>query len=331
MTLFIISTLVVIVVSFICSMSEATLLSINSIKLETDKQKGMSYALILSKLKANINKPIAAILILNTIANTGGATFAGSAFAELYGTELMWLYSTSFTIVVLFGTEILPKVIGVTYADSLGKVLARPLTVILKVLSPLLLVTEFFSNLITRNQKKKSSYSLDDIQTIAQVAQLENIIDTNQQKIIVQTSFLQKRTVQEIMLPIDKLIFIPATIQYDDYFKIAERHLHTRYPVSKTASVQDLVGYLNLKEIALQKEELLKDGLERFIRPLLFVSSTTPITVLLKQFSSRHNHLAIVKSMTGENIGMITLEDVVEEVVGEIRDEFDSAEFPKTI
>jgi putative hemolysin len=327
MTLFIVSTLTVLIVSFICSMSEATLLSVNTVKLETDRQRGLHYAIILSKLRSNINKPIAAILILNTTANTGGATFAGSAFANIYGNEWMWLYSLIFTLAVLFGTEILPKVVGVTYADSLAKILAQPLTIILKILYPILVVTEFFSNMITRNKKKKTSYSIDDIQTIAQVAQLENIIDTHQEKIIVQTSNLKKRTVQEIMLPMDKLIFIPETIQYDDYFKIAEQHLHTRYPVSKSNSPQDLVGYLNLKEIALQKEDLLKEGLERFVRPLLFVDANMTLTSLLKQFSARHNHLAIVKNDKGENIGMITLEDVVEEVVGEIRDEFDSKEF----
>lgn len=324
MTLFIVSTLTVIIVSFICSMSEATLLSVNNVRLETDRQKGLTYAVILSKLKSNINRPIAGILILNTIANTGGATFAGSAFAEVYGNEWMWLYSTLFTIVVLFGTEILPKVMGVTYADNLAKFLAKPLSIVLKVLYPILLITEFFSNMITGNKKKKTSYSLDDIRTIAQVAQLENIIDTHQERIIVQTSALKKRTVDEIMLPISKLIFLPETIQYNEYFNIAEKHLHTRYPVSKTESPQDLVGYLNLKEIALQKEGLLQDGLEKFIRPLLFVQRNMTLTSLLKAFSARHNHLAIVKNEQGENIGMITLEDVVEEVVGEIRDEFDT-------
>lgn len=324
MTLFIASTVTVIIVSFICSMSEATLLSVNNVRLETDRQKGLSYAIILSKLKSNINRPIAAILILNTIANTGGATFAGSAFAEVYGTEWMWLYSLTFTIVVLLGTEIVPKVIGVTYADNLAKLLAKPLTIILKVLYPILIVTEFFSNMITGNKKKKTSYSLDDIQTIAQVAQLENIIDTHQEKIIVKTSALKKRTVEEIMLPISKLIFLAETIQYDEYFNIAGKHLHTRYPVSKSDSPQDLVGYLNLKEIALQKEELLTAGLEKFIRPLLFVPSTMTLTALLKDFSARHNHLAIVKNNKGENVGMLTLEDVVEEVVGEIKDEFDA-------
>ncbi len=180
--------------------------------------------------------------------------------------------------------------------------------------------------MITGNRKKRTSYSLDDIQTIAQVAQLENIIDTHQERIIVKTSDLKRRTVKEIMLPISRVIFLPETIQYDEYFSIAEKHLHTRYPVSKSDSPQDFVGYLNLKEIALQKEELLKAGLEKFIRPLLFVQHNMTLTTLLKDFSARHNHLAIVKDEQGENIGMITLEDVIEEVVGDIRDEFDRAE-----
>jgi CBS domain containing-hemolysin-like protein len=235
----------------------------------------------------------------------------------------MWLYSSVFTIVVLFGTEILPKVIGVTQADNLAKILARPLAVTLKILHPLLIVTEFFSNAITGKRKKKASFSLDDIQTIAQVAQLENIIDTHQQKIIVKTSSLKKRTVDEIMLPMSKVVFLPETIQSEAYFSIAAKYLHTRYPVSKTDSPQDLVGYLNLKEIAIQKDELLAAGLSKFIRPLLFVQHKTTLTSLLKDFSARHNHLSIVKNEQGQNIGMITLEDVVEEVVGEIRDEFD--------
>jgi putative hemolysin len=324
MTLFIVSTLVVIIVSFVCSMSEATLLSVNNVRLETDRAKGLSYAIILSKLKSNINRPIAGILILNTIANTGGATFAGSAFAEVYGSEWMWLYSAAFTCIVLFGTEILPKVVGVTYADHLAKLLARPLAITLRILYPILVVTEFFSKMITGKKKKGTSYTIDDIQTIAEVAQLENIIDPHQQKIIVKTSHLKNRVVEEIMLPISKMVFLPQTIQSDAYFTIAERHLHTRYPVSKTDSHQDLVGYLNLKEIALQKEELLIGGLEKFIRPLLFVPNNTPLISLLKEFSAKHNHIAIVRNDQGENIGMITLEDVVEEVVGEIKDEFDS-------
>jgi putative hemolysin len=241
----------------------------------------------------------------------------------LYGDDRMWWFSIIFTIIILFVTEIFPKVIGVAYADQLARIIARPLQIAIKVLYPLVYIAEKFSNILTGSKKKSITYSVEDIHTIARAAHYENVIDRQQEKIIIQTSALKKRTLLEIMLPIEKLIFIPENIQYDEYYAIAEKHLHTRYPVSRTSSPQDLIGYLNLKEISLQKEELLTDGLRKFIRPLLFVQSNMSVAALLRQFILRKNHLAIVQDPQGKNIGMLTLEDVVEEVVGDIKDEFD--------
>lgn len=323
MTTFIVSSLLAVVVSLLCSLSEAVLLTVNSIKLETDRNKGITYAKVLSKLTLNINQPISAILILNTIAHTGGATVAGNAFGDLYGGDNLWIFSIVFTIVILFFTEILPKVLGVAHADRLAPIIAKPLFISVKLLYPIVWISEKFSNLLTGGSKKKTTYSVDDIHTIARAAQVENVIDRQQEKIIIQTSALRRRTLEEIMLPIDRLIFIPENISYDEYYAIAEKYLHTRYPVSKTQSPQDLIGYLNLKEISLQKEDLLKDGLTRFIRPLLFVRKDMTVAALLRQFILRKNHLAIVRDDQGKNIGMLTLEDLVEEVVGDIRDEFD--------
>ncbi len=323
MTTFLVSSLLAVVVSLLCSLSEAVILSMNSVKLETDKNKGIGYAQVMSKLNLNINRPISAILILNTIAHTGGSTIAGNAFGDLYGDDQLWVFSVIFTIVILFVTEIFPKVMGVAHADRLAPLIAKPLYFSIKMLYPIVWITEKFSNILTGGSKKTTSYSVDDIHTIARAAQLENVIDRQQEKIIIQTSALRRRTLEEIMLPIDRLIFIPENISYDEYYAIAEKYLHTRYPVSKTQSPQDLVGYLNLKEISLQKEELLKDGLTKFIRPLLFVRKDMTVAALLRQFILRKNHLAIVRDEQGKNIGMLTLEDIVEEVVGDIRDEFD--------
>lgn len=323
MTTFILSTTVAVVVSLLCSLSEAVLLSVNSVKLETDKHKGSGYAKIFSSLKANINRPISAILILNTVAHTGGSTFAGNSFGDLYGDERMWMFSIVFTVVILFVTEILPKVVGVAYADRIAPFIASPLHYSIKLLYPIIFITEKFSNLLTGKRKDTTSYSVEDIHTIARSAQLANVIDLHQEKIIIQTSDMKRRTLEEIMLPIDRLVFMPEKIDYDGYYAIAAQHLHTRYPVSKTDSPQHLIGYLNLKEISLQKEELLQDGLSKFIRPLLFVPKDMTVATLLRRFIVRKNHMAIVQDSNGKNIGMITLEDVVEEVVGDIRDEFD--------
>lgn len=324
MTIFLISSLVAIIVSFLCSLTEATLLSMNSVKIETDKQKGLKYAIVLDKLKGNINRPIAAILILNTIAHTGGATIAGSAFDEIYGDEWIWLFSVLFTIIILFGTEILPKVLGVSNSESLSKYIAVPLNITIKVLYPIIYLTDLFNKLILKKKDKAARYSLEDIQTITKVAQLENIINKDQEDIIIKTSNLKRRKIDEIMLPLSEVIYFPETIDMDDFFLRAEKHLHTRYPVSKTENPQGIFGYLNFKEIALQSDNIKTGSLQKFIRPILFVKDTQSIIQVLKDLNTKRYHLAIVENEKGEYRGLVTLEDIVEEIVGEITDEFDN-------
>lgn len=323
MTIFLISSLVAVVVSFLCSLTEAALLSLNSVKIETDKQKGRKYAIVLDKLKGNINRPIAAILILNTVAHTGGATIAGSAFDEIYGDEWIWVFSVVFTIVILFGTEIFPKVIGVANSGTLAKYIAVPLNITIKILYPLIYLTDLFNRLILKKKDKTAKYSLEDIQTIAKVAQVENIINTDQKDIIIKTSNLKSRKINEVMLPISEVIYFPESIGIKDYFNLAEKHLHTRYPVSKTDLPQDIFGYLNFKEIALQRDNLHTSGLQKFIRPVLYVKENQSIIQVLKELNTKRYHLAIVKNEKENFIGMVTLEDIVEEIIGDITDEFD--------
>jgi Mg2+/Co2+ transporter CorB len=123
-------------VSFLCSLLEATLLSLDSIHLETRKRQGHRYAAIWLGMKQRIDRPIAAILILNTVAHTGGATVAGGAFDKVYGDQWIWVFSLFFTIVILFATEIFPKVIGVSHNERLAPVLAPILAAITVGLRP---------------------------------------------------------------------------------------------------------------------------------------------------------------------------------------------------
>jgi len=324
MIVFLISSLVAIIVSFLCSLTEAALLSLNSVRIETDKQKGLKYAIILDKLKGNINRPIAAILILNTVAHTGGATIAGSAFDEIYGEEWIWIFSVVFTVVILFGTEILPKVIGVSNSENLAKHIALPLNITIKVLQPLIYLTDLFNKLIVKKKEKGAKYSLEDIQTIARIAQVENIINKDQEDIIIKTSNLKNRKIDDVMLPMSKVIYFPESIGIEDFFDLAEKHLHTRYPVSKTESPQGIFGYLNFKEIALLRDDISSAGLKKFIRPILFVKNTQSIIQVLKDLNVKRYHLAIVENEQGEFKGLVTLEDIIEEIVGEITDEFDN-------
>jgi len=320
MLIFILSTFVAVFVSFLCSMAEAVLLSLDKVKIETDKQKGMRYAEIMHKLKSNIDRPISAILILNTIAHTGGATIAGSAFDKIYGDKYIWVFSIIFTVVILFGTEIIPKVIGVNKSNAISKKMALPLKFIIKVLHPLIVVTQAFTRLLVGNKRKSTPYSLDDIRTITKMAKMEKVIDTNQENIIINTSTLKKRPVREIMLPAEEIIYFRENISFDQYYQLAAEHKHTRYPISRTNSIEDVYGYINFKEIALNEKE--ESRLTEFIRPIIFIDENTPIINLLKSMNENRFHISFVKSNDAV-VGMITLENLVETIVGDIEDEFD--------
>ncbi len=237
---------------------------------------------------------------------------------------MIWIFSVVFTVVILFGTEILPKVIGVSNSANLAKHIALPLNITIKALYPLIYITEIFNKLIIKKKEKSVNYTLEDIQTIAKVAQLENIINKEQEDIIIKTSNLKSRKIEDVMLPISEVIFFPETMGVDDYFDLAEKHLHTRYPVSRADSPQAIFGYLNFKEIALHRDNISSNNLQTFIRPILFVKNTQSITQVLKDLNGKRYHLAIVKTEKGEFTGMVTLEDIVVEIVGEITDEFDN-------
>ncbi len=324
MVVFLVSCLVAVVISFLCSLAEAVLLSVNPLRLETLKRQGKAQAGVLLGMQQNIGRPIAAILILNTIAHTGGATVAGGEFDELFGDEWLWLFSSIFTLIILFGTEIIPKVIGVAYNEQLGPWIAPVLRVSMVALKPLIFVTEFVSQ-VFRGKQAKSGISIQDIQTLAHVAKSEGVLETEQEQIILNVTKLRVTTVQSTMIPREWIIFLKIHDPIDANFNIAKNNLHTRYPISESGSVDGIVGYVNFKEMAMSEPHLSQLGIDQFIRPVLFVSSDANLNTMLKLFIAKRHHLAIVKDRRGTVVGMVTLEDVIEEIAGEIEDEFDQS------
>ena len=146
MLFLILSVVIVLSVSFLCSMAEAVLLSINVNSLASGRNR-TSPAVIAAwkRMKSNIGRPIAAILILNTVANTGGSVVASAAFIKVFGEKWLWTFSLGMTVAILFGTEILPKIIGVGYCRFIAPLLTAPLEYATKILHPVILLTEWFT------------------------------------------------------------------------------------------------------------------------------------------------------------------------------------------
>jgi putative hemolysin len=325
MTTFLLICAVALLVSFLCSLAEAVLLSLSPVRLETLKQQGRAYATSWLDLKRHVDRPIAAILILNTIAHTGGATVAGSAFDDIWGNEHIWIFSLIFTVLVLFGTELAPKVLGVSYSQKLAPWMIAPLRISITLLKPVIFFTDRFSRLFRRRSAHGGNeVEAADIVTLAQLAKSRSLIDQSQEQIIINAAKLTQTTVRQVMLPRKEIVFFRLDRSTEENLTLARQALHTRYPVSETQDVDGICAYVNFKEIfALQPEDRARE-LHPYLRRTSFVRVTDKLNAVLRLFITRKSHLAIVKDEGDKVCGMLTLEDVLDEIVGEIEDDLDA-------
>lgn len=322
MTILLIACLTVVVVSFLCSLLEATLLSLDNIVLETKLREGQRHAGIWLNLKRRIDRPIAAILILNTVAHTGGATVAGGAFDKIYGEEWIWVFSLFFTIVVLLGTEIIPKIIGVNYSGKLAPTLAPLLSFMTTALSPVIAVTEWVARPF-RNKDEKQRLSLADLRTMAELAHAEQLIGVQQQSIILNATKLRQMTVAAIMVPRERIAFFDLRLANIANFEVVASTLHTRYPVSQDGTVEGIKGYVNFKELVASAPSRRDVQVTAFIRPLFRIAAHASLNDALKVLLARREHIALVEDENRRVVGLVTLEDALEEIVGDLTDEFD--------
>jgi CBS domain containing-hemolysin-like protein len=315
MLLLLLSCTVAIVVSFLCSVAEAVLLSLNPIRLETLKNEGSHFAAAWLRMKQNVGRPIAAILILNTVAHTGGATVAGAAFDELYGEKWLWLFSTVFTVVVLFGTEIVPKVLGVAHNERLAPLIAPPLALATAILRPAIWVTELVSKRLG-GSPHDGRITVADIMTLAGLARAGEVIGPEQEAIIRNVLRFHHTTVRDVMIPRERIVYFRETLPMEENLKLAREVLHTRYPVSTTDDVDGITGFVNIKRVMADSTDFTAASLSAAAWPLLSVAPELTLLELSRRLAVERQHMALVRDATGRIVGLVTLEDFVSEVMG---------------
>ena len=314
-----------IVVSATCSLCEAVLYSVTVSQVEMLKKSGNSAAEYMQTLKADIDEPITAILTLNTIANTVGAAIAGAACAKLFGDENLLLFSSSFTLAILIFSEILPKTIGVNYAARLAPGVARILRVMIFLLKPIV----WLCRTITRLLPKKSDepISAEEVQTIAALSREFGDLEENEEKVINNIINLKSKIVRQVMTPRTVTFSLNEHLSVDSAIvKLTELSVHSRIPVYNR-NPNNITGIVMRKDIlqaaAVGKSKL---SIAKLKRPAHFVPETARLNRILVDFFDRRQHLFIVVDEYGTMTGIISLEDVLEEIVGrEIVDESDKA------
>jgi CBS domain containing-hemolysin-like protein len=312
--------------SFLCSLSEAVLLSLNPMKLETWLREGRWYAAGWKHLKKNVESPISAILIINSVCNTGGATLAGLIFSNIAqenGILIFW-FTVSLTLAILYCSEIIPKTIGALFPEFFAPILLQPLQFAIFLLTPLIRASQWLSRLIRSFGKHNvTPTTAVDIEIIAEMARTHNAIASEQESIIVNAIKMRATRLHEIMIPASHITYFRLDRPASENLRIGQHAMHTRYPVSTDDDPNNIHGYINYKDLIGFREHGDALNLAAFIRPILTLNENENLTDALKRLSARHHHIAIIKNNQGHVVGMITLEDLIETLVGDIDDEFD--------
>ncbi|MGD8324411.1 MAG: hemolysin family protein [Gammaproteobacteria bacterium] len=325
MLLFASAVAVVLVVSFLCSIFESVLLSLSRPKIELLAKQGSRAAPLLAGFKANMDVPIAAILILNTAAHTVGAAVAGASYSNVFDPATLWVFSLVFTIAVLLFTEIIPKTLGVSHATALAVPVAHGIHLLTVALKPLVVLSERISRSLRRDVEVPIT-SAEEIRLLAILGHTEGAVGPNMAGMIVGATQLRHLQARHAMLPREDVRVLSADMDREAALERIRDTRHSRYPLTVSGDLNDATGIVLVRELLewfLENESADIDwGALRRETPV--VPETVPLMRLLKTFQETSRHLAIVVDEYGAAQGIVTLEDVVEEIVGDIRDESDA-------
>ena len=325
MQVFIIAVTLALVVSFICSIFESVLLSLNHAQVEVLVSKGKTSGRILKAFKERIDIPISAILITNTAAHTIGTAVAGASYASAFDPESLWVFTLVFTIAVLLFTEIIPKTLGVAFAGQLAKPVALGIRALTVVLKPLVLASEVISRSL-RGGKAAPVTSLDEIRLLATIGYNEGVVGRQAVDIIVGAAELRKLDAANVMVPRQDVTILAKQDLPDVVMRTIRETGHSRFPYSPTGDPDQVVGIVFAKELLAQLigttgEQIEWQGL---VHEPIVVPETVALDSLLRTFRQTRRHMALVVDEYGDFQGIVTLEDVIEEMVGDIFDETDS-------
>ncbi len=315
-----------IVISFICSILEAVLLSVSHPFITLKKEEGKAFALSLEKFKQNIDKPLSAILSLNTFAHTMGAAGVGAQAQILWGDEYLSLASAVITLLILVFSEIIPKTIGATFNQQLAPTATYVLRLLVFVLSPIV----YLLSIITKVFKKMSKGGVitrQEISVMADIGEKEGVLKKDESVIIRNLLRFSEVKARDIMTPRTVVVASAQGQSIRDFFDAGSTKHFSRIPIF-IDNIDNISGYV-LKDDLLVKiiEGNADKPMETCLREVKKVQESTPLPELYEMLTRENEHMAIVGDEYGGFAGLVTMEDVIETLLGiEITDESDRIE-----
>ena len=307
--------------SFICSLLEAVLLSTPSSYSSILKRENEKSGLILDGFKENINRPLAAILTLNTFAHTIGAAGVGAQVFDLFGETYVAIASGILTLLILVFSEIIPKTLGSTYWRGLVGSAVRLIQFLIWGTYPFVLLAEFISNF----GSDSASVTREEVIAMAEMGEDEGILEEQETDLIENTLRLKDIKVSDVMTPRNVIFALNKDMTVGQVLEEHETLGFTRIPVFDT-NLDNMIGMVNRYNIVNRKaEDQFSTRMSEIIKDIPWVNENDSIDKVLELFIENRDHLCLVKDDFDTLTGLITLEDAVETLLGkEIVDEHDS-------
>ncbi len=325
MTALLVYFFIALVVSFLCSLLESVLLSVSHAHIAVLVKEGSKRGNLMFSLKENINRPLSAILTINTIANTVGAAGVGAQTYSVFGSSWVAISSIILTLSILFFSEIIPKTLGANYTKSLVGFTAYMIRILIFLVFPMVFIGEKISKILSRDSQDNSKASRAELIAMAELSEDEGAIDSQEGDIIENLMKLDNILAEEVMTP-RSVIF--SLSNEDTVGQVVNKYsplVFSRIPIFKN-SLDQVIGFVHRYDLVnKQAEDKFDVTMNSLMEPVHTVKDSDSVSTILDQFVKRRQQIFIVEDEFGTTTGLISLEDAIETLLGvEIVDEHDS-------
>jgi CBS domain containing-hemolysin-like protein len=314
-------------ISFICSVLEAVLLSVNMSYVSVLEKERPNVGTLLRLQKTNIHKSIASILILNTIAHTIGAAAVGAQAANLFGNDAVVIISVIMTFAILFLSEIIPKTIGAIYWKELAPISAYTIRIFVWITYPVIISTLFITDKISKGKEGAHTLTKDELLHSMLLSEDDGVIDEKESDFIENILKLDEVKVKDILTPRSVVFALDETMTIKEVMSTQPAIFKfSRIPIYNQ-SIEDVTGLVLTKKIFKQAQIDENVSLESIKKDMFSINENIPVAKALDLFITKKDHMFLVMDSYDQTEGIVTLEDCVETILGvEIMDESDTTE-----
>lgn len=311
---------VILLLSGFFSGSEAALVSIADAEVHALVHRKTVGSTVLSRVHKNLHRSVIAIVVWNNIVNIAGSIFVGQMVITLYGDAVLAVITTALTFGIILFSEIIPKAIGIHYAERIA-ILSAPIVLVLTTLMlPIIVVLDYITELFKKGERKVGTEA--QIRSLVTIGRKLGHIESDEGQLIHRAFILNDKTAADIMTPLKDIAALTLEDTIEAAWQKIEGRPHSRYPIFGI-SMHEVKGMI-IKQDVLQSmyEKKSDETVETIIRDVLTVDATMRSDELIALFRDKNIHLGVVQE-NDHTVGLVTLEDVLEELVGEIEDETD--------